>query len=62
MNSTITPTKRFNAQPLVNMTKQLPYEKNKKIWECHAVAMNFYFCGIKTRSESSLISSDLLFA
>ena len=56
------PTKRSNAQHLVEYLKQLLQEEKKKIWECHATAYATYVCGKNLRSESSLVLSDLLFA
>ena len=57
----IKPTKLSNAPHLVEYEKQLLYEENKKIVECHATAYGF-LPGINTSSESILIRSYLLFA
>ena len=58
----VTPTKRSNAQHLVEYEKQLLYEENKKSGNVMQQPINSYVCGINTSSESILIRSYLLFA
>ena len=56
------PIKRSDAQQLVKCEKQLASEGESKSGNVMQYPMDSYICGIKTRSESSLILSDLLFA
>ena len=56
------PTKRSNAQHLVEYEKQLLYEENKKTGNVMQQPMDSYVCGIKTTSESILTRSNSLFA
>ena len=55
-----TPTKRLNAQHLVEYLKLL-YEDNKKSGNVMQQPMDFCACGINMSSESILIRSYLLF-
>ena len=55
------PTKRSNAQHLVESEKQRLYEENKKSGNVMQQPMDSYVCGINTSSESILIRSYLLF-
>ena len=52
-----TPTKKSNAQHLVEYEKQLLYEENKKSGNVMQQPMYYYVCGINTSSESILIRS-----
>ena len=56
------PTKRSNAQHLVEYEKLLLYEENKKSGNVMQQSMDSYVCGTNLRSESYLVLSDLLFA
>ena len=56
------PIKRSDAQQLVKCEKQLALEGESKSGNVMQYPMDSYICGIKTRSESSLILSDILFA
>ena len=49
--TSVTPTKRSNAQHLIGYEKQLLYDENTKISECHAIAFGSYVCGINTMYE-----------
>ena len=49
-----TPTKRPNAQHLVEYEKQLLYEENKKSGNVMQQPMDSYVCGINTSSESNI--------
>ena len=57
----ITPTKRLNAQHMVEYKKQLLYEENRKTGNVMQQPMDSCICGINTSSESILIRSYLLF-
>ena len=57
-----TPTKRSNAQHMVEYLKQLFYEENQKLLNVMQQPMDSCLCGINTSSESILIRSYLLFA
>ena len=57
-----TPTKRSNAQHLVEYKKQFLQEENQKLGNVIQQTMHSYICGINLRSESSLVLSDLHFA
>ena len=50
-----TPTKRLNAQHLVEYQKQFLQEENKKSGNVMQQIMHSYVCGINLRSESSLL-------
>ena len=56
-----TPTKRLNAQNLVEYYIQLLYEENQKSGNVMQQPMDSCACGIYTSSESILIWSYLLF-
>ena len=56
-----TPTKRSNAQHLVEYQKQFLQEENQKSGNVMQQTMHSYVCGINLRSESSLVLSDLHF-
>ena len=56
------PTKRSNAQHLVEYEKQLLYQENQKSGNVMQQPMGSHVCGTNLRSESSLVLSDLLFA
>ena len=58
----VMPTKRLNAQHLVEYQKQFLQEENKKSGNVMQQTMHSYVCGINLRSESSLVLSDLHFA
>ena len=57
-----TPTKRSNAQHLVEYYKQFLQEENQKSGNVMQKTMHSYVCGKNLRSESSLVLSDLHFA
>ena len=56
-----TPAQRSDAQPLVRYEKHLPKEKNQNLGNDIQWPMDFYVCGINTKSGRSLVLSDLLF-
>ena len=49
------PTKRSNAQHLVEYYRQFLQEENKKLGNVIQKTMHSYVCGINLRSESSLV-------
>ena len=55
-----TPTKRSNAQHLVEYKKQLLYEENQKLGNVMQQPIDSWVWGINTSSESILIRSYLL--
>ena len=57
-----TPTKRSNAQHLVEYEKQLLYEENLNSGNVMQQPMDSFVCGINSSSESILIRSYLLSA
>ena len=57
-----TPTKRPNAQHLVEYEKQLLYEENQNSGNVMQQPMDSYVCCMNSSSESILIRSYLLFA
>ena len=50
-----TPTKRSNAQHVVEYQKQMLYEENKKSGNVMLQPMDSCICGINTSSESILV-------
>ena len=57
-----TPTKRLNAQHVVEYKTRFLQEENQKSGNVMQQTMHSYVCGINLRSESSFILSDLHFA
>ena len=57
----ITPTKRGNAQPLVNF-KTTALGRESKFGECDAIAFRFLHFWCVNHGQKTLILSDLLFA